>query len=150
MLLLASVLGGCKLPEQPAREPHPEDLGPDQIPYEQLSTYPEGMQADYVLFAKRCSKCHTLARPLNSRFVSQKFWARYVTEMWRRPASGMTHEEVRRIIDFLVYDAKVRKLDREKEFLAHRRQLLEQFRREHPDRYEQEYAGHEPELLKLQ
>lgn len=143
--------GGCGFPQTAEpQDPHLEDLGPDQIPYETLKTYSEQMQANYVLFAKRCSKCHTPARPLNARFASRKYWARYVTEMWRRPASGITHSEARRIIDFLVYDAKKRKLGDPEAFLKHRGKLLKEFKRRYPRLYEMKYAGHERELLTIQ
>lgn len=149
LLLAVGSAAGCGVAEQAAREPFAEDLGPDRLEYEQLLKYPEEQQANYVLFAKRCSKCHTPARPLNSRFASREIWARYVTQMWRRPGSRITHDEARRIIDFLVYDAAVRKLDRREEFEAHRRRLLEEFKARHPDRYDELYAGHEEEAVRI-
>jgi hypothetical protein len=105
------------------------------------------MQRNYVTFAKRCSRCHTLARPLNSRFASRELWANYVTQMWRRPGSHMTHDEVRQILDFLVYDSKLRKLDHRAEFEAHRSRLLEEFNTAFPDRYQELYAGHEQDAI---
>ncbi|PIQ82447.1 MAG: hypothetical protein COV76_03635 [Candidatus Omnitrophica bacterium CG11_big_fil_rev_8_21_14_0_20_64_10] len=138
---------GCGVPQQPPRDVHLEDVGPDRLPYAQFSNYPDAMQAGYVLFTQRCSKCHTPARPLNSRIASRELWSRYVTQMQRRAGSGITLEEARKIIDFLVYDSKVRKLDRPDEWRAHREALLEKLKREHPDIYELEYAGQEETLL---
>ena len=140
--LLASALwlGGCEQLQRPPSAKFPEDLGPDAIPYEQLMTYPPEMQANYVVFAKRCSKCHTPARPLNSAYASQEMWARYVTKMWRKIGSGISHEDAKRILAFLIYDSKVRKIDRRQEFEAHRRQLFEAFKAKDPPAFDQRYG----------
>src|SRR4029078_5757453 len=50
---------------------------------------PAEVQPDYVVFARRCSKCHQLARPLNSGIHDDAMWADYVERMRRQPGSGI-------------------------------------------------------------
>jgi len=52
--------------EKAMQNPYPNDLGPEKV---DVSSYPKAMQAGYKLMAAKCSRCHTSARPLNSRFV---------------------------------------------------------------------------------
>ena len=83
----------------------PADEGPNFI---DVSTYPEEMQTLYQLFTKKCSRCHTVARPINSSFTSEE-WRKYVHKMRRKPGSGLNPKTAEKIIQFLVYDAKHRK-----------------------------------------
>jgi hypothetical protein len=62
---------------------------------------PPDVRADYDLFAKRCSKCHPLSRPLTSGIVDDAVWERYVTRMRRQPASGISVDDATRILRFL-------------------------------------------------
>lgn len=80
------------------------DNGPNFI---DVSNYPLKMQEYYQLFARKCSRCHTLARPINSRFIGEE-WRKYVLKMMRKPGSGLTPKTAEKIIEFLVYDAQVR------------------------------------------
>src|SRR6266849_943250 len=50
------------------------DLGPAKI---DASNYPQNQQKNYALFAKTCSQCHTLARPINSPRESYVAWKFY-------------------------------------------------------------------------
>src|ERR1700690_4171296 len=50
----------------PGGPPFPNDAGDAQI---DVSKYPEDVKADYKIFARRCSQCHSLSRPLNSQFL---------------------------------------------------------------------------------
>ncbi|MBI1797540.1 MAG: hypothetical protein HYR74_10865 [Candidatus Eisenbacteria bacterium] len=84
------------------------DDGPKKI---DVSTYPKDMQAGYALLAGKCVKCHTLARPINSRFVLPDEWQRYIKRMVFKPDSKMTEDEGKTIYRFLVYDSSVRKAD---------------------------------------
>ena len=81
---------GC--PSPPSRS---ETLDP--------STLPQDVRADYEVFAQRCSKCHSLARPLNSGIVDDTYWAMYVARMRRQPASGISVEDARVVLRFLHY-----------------------------------------------
>ena len=82
------------------------DLGAQTI---DVSTYPEEMQQKYEIFAERCSKCHTLARPINSDYALEEEWSRYVKRMMRKPGSGIAPKEAKQIFEFLAYDSSVRK-----------------------------------------
>jgi len=62
---------------------------------------PPEEQADYALFAQRCSKCHSLARPLDSGITDDDFWRMYVEKMRRQPASGITVDDTVPILRFL-------------------------------------------------
>ena len=138
---------GCDWFQHEPRVRFAEDLGPDQLEYDALVRYPEPVQNDYVVFAKRCSKCHTTARPLNSIYASPEMWSRYVTKMWRKTGSGISHQDAKQILEFLVYDSKIRKLDHRAEFEAHRRDLLEAFRARDPQAYRDLYAGREADAV---
>jgi hypothetical protein len=66
-------------------------------------TLPADVRADYTVFAQRCSKCHSLARPLSSGITDDRYWALYVARMRRQPASGISPEDAPRILRFLHY-----------------------------------------------
>lgn len=80
------------------------DRGPNFI---DVSTYPPEMQQNYKLFEQKCSRCHTLARPINSEFTGET-WRKYVYKMMRKPGSGLTPKTAEPIIEFLIYDSQVR------------------------------------------
>lgn len=84
------------------------DKGPATI---DVSKYPPEIQADYKLFSKKCTHCHTLARPINCEFALPDEWSRYVKRMMRKPDSQISADEAKNIYDFLVYDSKIRKKD---------------------------------------
>jgi len=67
------------------------------------STLPSNVRADYGVFAHRCSKCHSLARPLNSGISDDGYWAMYVARMRRQPGSGISHDDEVAILRFLHY-----------------------------------------------
>lgn len=74
-----------------------------------VSKYPKGMQEAYKVFASKCSKCHTLARPINSPYVIPEEWERYIKMMMRKPGSGIDPKSAKTIYEFLKYDSRVRK-----------------------------------------
>lgn len=81
-----------------------------------VTTLPEGVRGDYELFAQRCSKCHSLARPLGSGIDDDEYWRRYVERMRRMPSSGISVEDVPPILRFLSYystDLRNKKAERE-------------------------------------
>lgn len=69
------------------------------------SKLPEDIRADYDVFARRCSKCHSLARPLTSGITDDAQWVMYVDRMRRQPGSGISYEDQERILRFLRYYA---------------------------------------------
>lgn len=79
------------------------------------STMPENVRADYELFARKCSKCHTLARPLNANITDDDQWVMYVNRMRRQPASGISPADQEGILRFLRYHAgELRRIAAEK------------------------------------
>ena len=68
-----------------------------------VTTLPVAVRSDYELFARRCSKCHSLARPLESGIDDDRFWESYVERMRRQPASGISPQDTVPILRFLHY-----------------------------------------------
>ena len=83
----------------------PQDKGPDKI---DVGAYPAAQQANYKLFVGKCSKCHTIARPLNTMMTKDE-WSRYVKRMMHKPNSGISDSQGKQIFDFVVYDQTERK-----------------------------------------
>ncbi len=83
----------------------PQDKGTDKI---DVSAYPAEMQKDYKLFSSKCSKCHTIARPINT-LMTRDEWERYVKRMMHKPNSGIGDSQGKEIFDFLLYDQTNRK-----------------------------------------
>ena len=76
---------------------------------------PENIRADYDLFARKCSKCHSLARPLSAGITDDEQWVLYVNRMRRQPASGISPEDQEGILRFLrYYAADLRRVQAEK------------------------------------
>ena len=83
----------------------PQDKGPNKI---DVSGYPAPLQKAYKLFSTKCSKCHTIARPLNT-MMTRPEWERYVKRMMHKPNSGISDNQGKEIFEFLVYDQTNRK-----------------------------------------
>lgn len=84
-----------------------EGLDPSKLPQE--------VRADYEVFARRCSKCHSLARPLTSGITDDEQWVMYVNRMRRQPGSGISHADQEQILRFLrFYAADLRRKASEK------------------------------------
>lgn len=75
------------------------DKGPDSV---DVSGFPENIQSDYKVFAEKCSKCHTLARPINTDMKMGE-WKKYVKRMANKPKSGISKDEGKQIFAFLAY-----------------------------------------------
>ncbi len=78
------------------------DKGPSTI---DVSTFPPEMQEAYKLFAQKCSRCHTLARPINTDMTTQE-WKRYVKRMMNKPDSGISPKQGKAIYKFLKFYQK--------------------------------------------
>jgi hypothetical protein len=74
-----------------------------------VATVPAGLRADYELFAQRCSRCHSLSRPLNARISSDDHWRQYVTRMRRMPGSGIAPDDVPALLRFLTWYSAARR-----------------------------------------
>lgn len=68
-----------------------------------VATLPVEVRPDYELFADRCSRCHSLARPLESGIKDDVFWKKYVERMRRQPSSGISPADEIPILRFLHY-----------------------------------------------
>jgi len=73
-----------------------------------VSRYPQEIREAYRVFAFRCSRCHTLARPLNARIDDPEHWVRYVQRMRRQPSSGINAQDGDTILKFLLYYHRAR------------------------------------------
>lgn len=82
------------------------DKGPDKI---DVSKYSADMKAKYKAFTEVCSRCHTLARAINSDFVLEDDWERYIKKMMRRGKGLISPEQGLQVFEFAVYDSKIRK-----------------------------------------
>ena len=83
----------------------PQDKGPDKV---DVSAYPAPMQAAYKMFSTKCSKCHTIARPINT-MMKRDEWERYVKRMMHKPNSGISDSQGKQIFEFVVFDQTERK-----------------------------------------
>jgi len=68
-----------------------------------VDTLPTELRASYALFESRCSKCHTIARPLNAPIRDATHWELYVARMRRTPGSGISVRDAQQILRFLTY-----------------------------------------------
>lgn len=105
----------------------PYDLGPATV---DVSNYPKEIQQDYKLFLAVCGSCHTSARPLNAPYIKALDWKRYVHRMHIKMQGrgiSLDHGMEKKIIEFLVYDSKVRKVDGKKQFQAKQKELAKLF-----------------------
>ncbi len=79
-----------------------------------VAQLPEAVRPDYALFARRCSKCHSLARPLGSGITDDSVWIAYVDRMRRQPGSGISPQDAGPILRFLhYYSSEQRRIKRE-------------------------------------
>ena len=82
------------------------EKGPASI---DVSKYPDGIKDDYEVFSTKCTQCHKLSRPINSDYATPDEWSRYIKRMMHKPGSGISSGDGKKIYDFLVYDASIRK-----------------------------------------
>ena len=112
MAVAAALACGCAETETPLtpeqmKAQYAWDLGPAAI---DVSAYPAPIRDEYALFQARCSRCHTLARPINSPWVSQENWTEFLDRMQKHSGGVLlTEDERKSIIEFLVFDGKQRK-----------------------------------------
>ncbi len=82
------------------------EKGPQTI---DVSKYPDGIKENYEVFSTKCTQCHKLSRPINSDYATPEEWSRYIKRMMHKPGSGISNSDGKKIYEFLVYDASVRK-----------------------------------------
>jgi len=83
----------------------PQDKGPATV---NVASYPPEQQKGYKVFADKCAKCHTIARPINTTMTKPE-WERYVKRMMHKPNSGISDSQGKTIFEFLAYDQEQRK-----------------------------------------
>jgi len=107
LLAMLGLAGACGLmqAQNTSGVDLPQDKGPDKI---DVAAYPPEMQKSYKVFAAKCSKCHTIARPINT-LMTRAEWERYVKRMMHKPNSGISDKNGKEIFDFIVYDETERK-----------------------------------------
>lgn len=66
-----------------------------------VADLPPDARDGYAVFAIRCSKCHSLSRPLDSGIDDDEHWARYVRRMRLQVGSGISLDDERRILVYL-------------------------------------------------
>jgi cytochrome c5 len=84
------------------------DAGPKTI---DVSKYPAEQKAGYALFTKKCAKCHSIARPINSAYALPDDWQRYIKRMMYKPDSKLSENDAKAVYRFLAYDSSVRKAE---------------------------------------
>ena len=100
LIQIMMLLAPLSLVAQKSNVVLPQDKGPDKI---DVSAYPAPQQAAYKTFSTKCSKCHTIARPINT-MMKRDEWERYVKRMMHKPNSGISDSQGKLIFDFLVLD----------------------------------------------
>ena len=105
LAIAASVRAEALSPEEKARLAK-LDAGPKTI---DVSKYPAEQKTAYGLFTKKCAKCHSIARPINTAFVLPDEWQRYIKRMMYKPDSKLSEADAKAIYRFLTYDSSVRK-----------------------------------------
>lgn len=70
---------------------------------EVVKALPGEVAQAYDLFAIRCSRCHTLARPLSAGIDDFEHWEHYVARMRKMPGSGISPADGEKILVFLKY-----------------------------------------------
>ena len=105
LVQILMLLAPLSLVSQTSNVTLPQDKGPDKV---DVSAYPAATQTAYKLFASKCSKCHTLARPINT-MMKRDEWQRYVMRMMHKPNSGISDSQGKTIFEFLAYDQENRK-----------------------------------------
>lgn len=89
---LALALSAC--PPAPSA-PHGDGIDEARVPAE--------LRAAYATFRVRCSKCHSLDRPLGAAIEDEASWRTYVERMRRQPGSGISVADGEAAVRFLVW-----------------------------------------------
>lgn len=105
LIAIAAVAAPLSLMAQTSNVTLPQDKGPNKI---DVASYPPAQQKAYKTFTDKCSKCHTIARPINTTMTRDE-WARYVKRMMHKPNSGISDSQGKAIFEFLAFDQEKRK-----------------------------------------
>ncbi|HLG18226.1 MAG TPA: hypothetical protein VI895_00240 [Bdellovibrionota bacterium] len=92
-------VAGSLTAEEPVKKEFTADKGPKEV---DIGAFPPEVQTDYKVFASKCSKCHTLARPINTNMEAAA-WKMYVKRMMNKPDSGISPDQGKTIYRFLKF-----------------------------------------------
>lgn len=67
-----------------------------------VTKYTPDMQAAYKLFLVKCSKCHTIARAINTSMPTG-YWAYYIGIMLRKPSSNIDAKDAKVLFRSLLH-----------------------------------------------
>lgn len=95
MLPLAALADDVTLP----KKVFAADKGPQTV---DVSAYPDEIKDAYKMFSTKCSKCHTLARPINSDMTADS-WKMYVKRMSNKPDSAISPDQGKTIYKFIKF-----------------------------------------------
>ena len=104
LIALAMIVAPICARSQTSNVTLPQDKGPASI---NVASYPPDQQKGYKVFADKCAKCHTIARPINTTMTKPE-WERYVKRMMHKPNSGISDSQGKTIYEFLAYDQEQR------------------------------------------
>lgn len=105
------------------------DLGPATV---DVSAYPREQQENYRLFLNVCGACHSAARPLNAPYDEAAVWKRFVNRMHVKMESqgiSLVQGAEGRILEFLIYDSKARKIEKKEVFQSQQQELKTLFQK---------------------
>jgi hypothetical protein len=105
VFLVVYMLAPTKMVSEPNMVVLPQDKGPATI---DVNAYPAQQQAAYKLFSTKCSRCHTLARPINT-MMTRSEWELDVKRMMHMPNSGISDSQAQEAFNFLAFDQVQRK-----------------------------------------
>ncbi len=71
----------------------------------EVQALPPKVQDAYSVFAIKCSRCHTLSRPLNAAIYEYGHWENYVARMRHHAGSGISPNDAQTVLVFLRYYA---------------------------------------------
>ncbi len=98
-LVGAVLVPGSAWAEEPANKEFKADKGPATV---DVSEYSKEIQERYKVFASKCSKCHILARAINTDMKASA-WKMYVKRMMNKPDSGISPALGKKIYKFLKF-----------------------------------------------
>jgi hypothetical protein len=75
------------------------DKGPETV---DVAAFPDDIKDAYKTFSTKCSKCHTLARPINTDMTADS-WKMYVKRMSNKPDSAISPDQGKTIYKFLKF-----------------------------------------------
>ena len=103
---LLLVLSGCGGALSEARDSEPAS---SRIAAVELGDAPEEVRDDYQVFARRCTRCHSLSRSLTTTIREPRHWDLYIEKMRRIPGAGIPKSDVPALRRFVrYYSAKLR------------------------------------------